>query len=513
MRPGPSTRRPGHAWGGMHELIVLSDLHMGRGINPETRRYYALENFFFDEDFARLCDHLCRDAGTRNTGFKLIFNGDTFDLLRIDPLPGGPDTDSHARRFGPPHTPLQAARTISEVMAGHPGFVRGLAQVLHAGHPVIFLPGNHDIEMQWAPVQAQVRAALMAQVGRAYGEAACADAGHLLEFLPWFYHEPGRIWIEHGCQYDPENSFRYLLRGSLGGDDLQAPAFFDTEQDMPLGNFFQRYLYNAFGHITFIVPSTRANLRYVKWLLLHAPSLLVRVIFSHGPFVYQVLRRLREQADRSAQRSLEEAHQQALAQLAEASTLRERLLAIDALKEVRADAVTAMRALSLQALRFLAGTLLFAVLVAGLWFFGLYFITELAVGMGPKALLFLFMTLLLALATGGGILWAIVASPEDVSPRPLRRAAQHIARLLDVAVVSFGHSHDEEIWPLPRPDGSPAWYCNTGTWIAVFTHDVLMPRERVQYTFLRVSGLEASLVQWSPGRGEPVGVVLLDEGA
>lgn len=501
----------------MHDLIVLSDLHMGRGINPETRRFYTLENFFFDDDFAKLCDYLCKDSANRNVPFRLLFNGDTFDLLRIDTLPQQTGASMQEQRFGPPHTPQQAAITIKEIMQGHPSFVRGLGQVLNAGHEVLFLPGNHDIEMQWAPVQDQVRRALMGAIQLAYGEQAAQDAQPLLRFLPWFYHEPKRIWIEHGCQYDPENSFKYLLRGSLagpGGDAAgDAVAHFDTEQDMPLGNFFQRYLYNAFGHITFIVPSTRANFRYVKWLLFNAPSLLFRVIFSHGPFVFQVLRRLSRQSDKVAQRALEEAHARALARLSEDSGLNDRLHAIDGLKEVHADAVQAAKSLGWQALKMVSSTLLFAILVAGLWFFGLYFITELAVSIGPKALLFLFMTLALATATLGAILWLFVGSPVDVSPRPLRRAAARIAALLDVSVVSFGHSHDEEIWRLDGPSGGRAWYCNTGTWIAVFTHDVLMPRERVQYTFLRVQGHEAALMHWSPGRGEPLAVVLLDEGA
>jgi hypothetical protein len=45
----------------------------------------------------------------------------------------------------------------------------------------------------------------------------------------------------------------------------------------------------------------------------------------------------------------------------------------------------------------------------------------------------------------------------------------------------------------------------------VFTHDVLMPRERVQFTFLRVHEYEAELLYWSPGRGTSAPVILLDE--
>jgi hypothetical protein len=66
--------------------------------------------------------------------------------------------------------------------------------------------------------------------------------------------------------------------------------------------------------------------------------------------------------------------------------------------------------------------------------------------------------------------------------------------------------------PLARPGGR-AWYFNTGTWIAVFTHDVLVPRARVQFSFLRVQGDEAELLQWSPQRDRALPVILLEEDA
>ena len=92
----------------------------------------------------------------------------------------------------------------------------------------------------------------------------------------------------------------------------------------------------------------------------------------------------------------------------------------------------------------------------------------------------------------------------------MKRAARKIGEILDVPVVSFGHTHDEVVWCLKR-EGSKTWYYNTGTWIAVFTYDQLLPRERVQYTFLRVRKLEAELLHWSPGRGESIPVILLEE--
>jgi hypothetical protein len=99
--------------------------------------------------------------------------------------------------------------------------------------------------------------------------------------------------------------------------------------------------------------------------------------------------------------------------------------------------------------------------------------------------------------------------PSGPGPDPwLGPTAKKIAKLIDVSVVTFGHTHDEDMRPLNLDDG--AWYFNTGTWIAVFTPDSLMPRERVQYTFLRIQGSRGQLEHWSPGRAESVPVILID---
>jgi hypothetical protein len=92
----------------------------------------------------------------------------------------------------------------------------------------------------------------------------------------------------------------------------------------------------------------------------------------------------------------------------------------------------------------------------------------------------------------------------------MRRAATKLAALARVPIVTFGHTHEEVIARLDD-DGASAWYFNTGTWIAVFTADTLLPRERVQYTFLRVRGHRGELMHWSPGRREAFPVVLLEE--
>ncbi|HFE46331.1 MAG TPA: hypothetical protein ENJ18_12690, partial [Nannocystis exedens] len=339
---------------GEHDLIVISDLHIGRGKNPATGRYFELETFFYDADFLAFCCYLCTEAQTTGRPFKLILNGDAFDLLRTDRVDTERAGSRRERRYGPAMTSTQASALIREILSGHPEFLDGLAQVLSAGYEVIFLPGNHDHEIQWPAIHNEIRTQILARVAALIPEAKPDRTAQLLSFRPWFYYEPGRVWVEHGCQYDPENAFRYNLRSKLEDEEASLVAY---EEDMPLGNFFQRYLFNAFGHITFIVPSTRANSRYFRWLIVHQPGLIGRAIASHGRFWWQVMRRLATTSSR-AREQLRKRHQEELRELAESSGLGDDLQAIDKLKTVGSDITTTIRALGWQILRDFAGALL-----------------------------------------------------------------------------------------------------------------------------------------------------------
>lgn len=488
--------------GAPRELLIVSDLHLGRGFNPATNHWHRLETFFYDDDFRSFCEWLCRDAAERGARVALVLNGDVLDLLRIEPqadhAAGGIE-----RRFGPPVTAPVAASMVRAILCGHPAFADALAAVLAAGHEVILLPGNHDLELQWEPVQDEVRRAVASRLA---ARGAPADGLARLRFEPWFLYEPGRIWVEHGCQYDPENAFRFPLRRKLA-DSPEAVTL--AERDMPFGNFFQKYLYNAFGSINFIVPSSRANYRYFRYLLANRPRLLLSVVRSHGPFLLQLLRRLARAPAAAWQREAEQAHAAELAELAARSGLGARLHEIDGLRYVGADAARAASGLLRQGAKLAAGTAVVAVAAMLVWAATWQALDSLMLGFGWKALL----SLVLYLVFGAVGLTALVAAalrvPVDAPPRALGAAAARIAELADVPLVVFGHSHDEGVSRIPRPSGG-AWYFNTGTWIAVFADDVLVLRERVQYTFLRVRGVEGELLQWSPGRGRPMPVVLLE---
>jgi UDP-2,3-diacylglucosamine pyrophosphatase LpxH len=490
--------------GAPSDLVVVSDLHMGRGYNPASKRWFRLEAFLYDDDFLAFCRWLCVVQRGRGVPLRLVLNGDVLDFLRIDPAPPA-DARRGGRRPGPLLTPEVAAAMARDVLNGHRAFVEGVAEVLAAGHEVVYVAGNHDLEIQWEPVQQTVRAAVAATLDR---RGAPAGAIGRLSFAPWFVHEPGRIWIEHGCQYDPENAFRFPLRRRMAEGPLAEVV---AERDMPLGNFFQRYLYNLFGSITFIVPSTRANYRYFRFLLANRPRLLLRLALSHGRFLVQVLRRLGRAPEPGWQREAEEAHRAELADLARTSGLGGRLLEVDRLKCRGADVARAASGLLRQAIKLVFGTILVTLLGVGTLTAATTFIASLTSGVGGKALLSLMVYLVFALMAATGLVAAALRLPTEEQGRPLTAAARRIAGIAGVPLVVFGHIHEEVASAFPLPGGGSGWYFNTGTWLAVFTHDVFLPRERVQFTFLRVRGAEAELLHWSPGRNRPMPVVLLED--
>jgi UDP-2,3-diacylglucosamine pyrophosphatase LpxH len=501
-----TTPTPEAARAPLADVVVLSDLHLGRGRSTRTGLYHPLETFFHDGDMRRFLAWVAADAQRRGKTVRVVFNGDTFDLLRTEIHPAEGETSRREFRFGRDPSPEVVGQQMAAIVAGHAVFIEALADLVADGHEVVFLPGNHDLELQWDSAQKP----LIDAVRRSLTFRALADVELCLgrlSFAPWFVYEPGRLWLEHGCQYDPESAFHFPLRRPLEGAFPPAAA----EEDLPMGSFFQRYLYNGFGAVTFLVPSTRANARYARWLLVNQPRLLFRVVWGHLPFIWQLMRRL-SRHDGAVKMAMAAAHARELDRLATQSGLGDELLALDAGKVVLgSDLAQALEDSGRQALRGAGRVLALVVAAAGLWSSGLLAINDMGPEFGLKTLLFLALNVAMMFAVIAATTYLLLSTEPPPSPPTLRAAARDIARRLDVPVVAFGHTHEEVFWRFERAPETLSTYVNTGTWVAVFAHHDAVPRERVQMSFLRVVDHEPELLYWSPGRGEPVPVVLFEE--
>jgi hypothetical protein len=153
-------------------LVILSDIEMGRG-GPT-------DDFPHSDVLADLL--LSYDEGpSRDLPIELIFNGDTFDLLKT-PYKGA----------FPRHITREVAEgKMESICAAHPRFFDAIARLLasrRAERKVHFIVGNHDAELAFPELQAMVRE-------RCGGDDRITFPGLALDI--------GRVHVEHSSQFDP----------------------------------------------------------------------------------------------------------------------------------------------------------------------------------------------------------------------------------------------------------------------------------------------------------------------
>ena len=154
-------------------VVSFSDIEMGAG--------GRFDDFPRSDFLADVIRGYGRDP-FRWLSVDLVFNGDTFDLLKT------------SFRDGYPHhvTRDVALAKMARVADHHPEFFRGLREFLDDDperRTATFIVGNHDMELFFPEVQALVRE----RIGSRHGK---------VEF-PGLSTSFGRLHVEHGSQHDP----------------------------------------------------------------------------------------------------------------------------------------------------------------------------------------------------------------------------------------------------------------------------------------------------------------------
>lgn len=154
-------------------VVVFSDIEMGAG-GP-------YDDFPRSDFLADIIRGYTRDP-YRWLSVDLVFNGDTFDLLKTSARGGWP---THVSRD-------IAVDKVERVATAHPAFFEALRDHLQTDperRRVFFVVGNHDMELLFPEVQTLLRERLGAQ--------------HPNVHFPGFEMSLGRVRIEHGSQLDP----------------------------------------------------------------------------------------------------------------------------------------------------------------------------------------------------------------------------------------------------------------------------------------------------------------------
>ena len=160
-------------------LLVVSDVHLCR-LRP--RMFEGGQRHF-----AAFVRRMTREPARDGLPWRLIINGDLLDF------------DHQARSIAQRGPEAASLALFDEMASEHGEAFDALAAFIDAGHEVVFIPGNHDLDLLWPSVRARFDARLS------------ATASPRLHHHTWFYYEPGRVYIEHGQQYDPDTAVLGLL--------------------------------------------------------------------------------------------------------------------------------------------------------------------------------------------------------------------------------------------------------------------------------------------------------------
>lgn len=194
------------------DLLLLSDIHLGHDLKrEEIRRRGGFESLLAADGLDRqLCAFLEHYAQRRSEGgWRLVLAGDVVDFIGICLTPK--DLGEKApfslvaeeEEFGLEQGPARCAWMMRVVARRHAPFFRRLAWFLSRGHELVVIRGNHDAAFFWTEVQQAFRGCLVDAAREEGLEPEVISAmGDQVRFEPWFYLEPGRIFVEHGHLHD-----------------------------------------------------------------------------------------------------------------------------------------------------------------------------------------------------------------------------------------------------------------------------------------------------------------------
>lgn len=222
---------------------IVSDLHLceAEPFNPQFPLWkkYKTREFFFDEQFRFFLEHIDKQAGGEK--IELILNGDIFDFDSVMYRPPHPAYRISwiEKRRGLEPEEEKSIDKIRIILEDHDEWAQALHWFLEQGHRVVFIIGNHDLELHWKAVQIEILNILNLS----------PEERTRVRFVEWFYISNSDTLIEHGNQYDP-----YCLC-----DDPINPFVIDYNRiqvRLPFGDWACRYLVNGMGYFN---PHIEAN--------------------------------------------------------------------------------------------------------------------------------------------------------------------------------------------------------------------------------------------------------------
>jgi len=496
-------------------LLIVSDLHLSEGWDPETGRTSRLEDFFRDSAFARFLDYherIKNQPRFEGRPWLLVLNGDIFDFLQVVSLPEEgialqtvkgvrhwENLTANEREYGLGTMARESEWKLKQIAKGHQRFFAALGRFVAHGNQVAVVRGNHDVELYWEPVQerfvieakrAYVRQRLRKGAGPPLTLAACRER---MRFYPWFYYEPERAYIEHGGQYEAANHFQDFLNPILPDDPERI--------ELPWGSLFVRYLFNKIEDVHPFADNVKPLTRYLSWAFRRNPIKAIEVFLGRGWVFLQALWKAGRKVTFSAMRtgaehnSVDQATvplppkvQEQIKELARRRTEDGWQSWVGRLLEGLISLVTL---LIIGAFVVMAGATLF--LDQRPWWTTAAYLAMAIVATVLRRELRQSLSRL---------------SSEDYLTEVAGELEQILDRARGADTIVLGHGHRPAVERL-----EDAWYVNTGTWIPIYEKEGPIEGREV-LTFLRLTWEHEGipeLLHWDDAGGAPSRMVFWDD--
>ena len=430
-------------------VLVVSDMHLGRDCNTITGFRSRRPNPEFDQAFIDLLDLYTE---SRESDWRVVFAGDFIDFVEVVVRPDADtpvnlsfEVSDEERSFGLGSESERSRVKLEATMTYHEAFFRRVARFVRAGGEIVVLRGNHDAELHWDKVQTYFRRRLgdLAFEGQRLEVDRAIDLRQdyqtRIQFAPWCYIEPGRLYIEHGHQYDAYCSFDKQLYPVSPTNPLRI--------DTPLFMFAMRYFVNMLTDFNPHHAEVWTAHDYWKWVKAKGFGGALYVVRMGVSAVGRALWYAAQFAWGRAGEYAQEHHRKLSEEATRFGVPADKLIQIDNLHHTPVT-----RNLSeLARLLFLDRVVLFAsalavcllvlVVMTNVWW----------------ELLFIALTGLIAYQVN-----RMMAPRRFLLPGPKQAlAARTIARIMEVPTVVMGHSHARRVVHV----GDGRTYFNTGSWL------------------------------------------------
>ncbi len=200
--PADDPEEEGEAAPQGENLLLISDVHLGEACKEHSRIEYLKRGSELDADLCACLDYHARQTpGGRP--WRLVFGGDLIDFLQVTTTPEGA-TDEE-KRFGLSTREEDSRWKLRRLMERHRRVFVYLADFIGCGHRVEIVQGNHDAELFWPAVQRTFVEGLVELYfgGEGHHTDLTPDLfAQRITFHPWFFLEPGVLYLEHGHRFD-----------------------------------------------------------------------------------------------------------------------------------------------------------------------------------------------------------------------------------------------------------------------------------------------------------------------